>query len=408
MKKIIFILTLLFISNVVFAGLGGIPFEILSKGSGIRILSMGEAGVANCEDVSAIFFNPAYLDVLNKNEIYMSVETFYEGANYEQISVATPMGLSGGLGVFIGMMNYGTYEKFDADGNPGIEEVVARDIFGMLSYGKLIFTGIQTGLSIKFIIKSIENKSYIGFNSDIALYKSFDDIWDFGLICKNFIPIGVKFEEQEEKFVTSIRAGIGLKLFAKQLRIAVDAEKYFIESNPIIYAGFEYGLLNILFLRGGYNTCGDISSGIGVSYKDIFFDYGLVFNELMMSHKFALSYRFGGYELKLQAEPEVFSPMGGNKKTYIRVYAKTKYEIYKWKVEITDWNGNVVKSWFGSGNPDEVLIWDGLKPDGMPIEEGEFMAVLTTIDENDVANFSDPIKIRISLTDKYNIPILGE
>ncbi|MCX7698150.1 MAG: hypothetical protein N2114_01630, partial [Candidatus Goldbacteria bacterium] len=222
------------------------------------------------------------------------------------------------------------------------------------------------------------------------------------------VPIGVKLEEAEEKFVPSIRFGLGLKLLDKQLKIAVDAEKYFIESSPVFYAGFEYQLFNILFLRSGYNTTGDITSGIGISYQDIFFDYGLGLNELSISHKFALSYRFGGYELKLKAEPEIFSPIGGNKKTYIRVYAKTKYEIYKWKVEITDWKGNVVKSWFGAGNPDEVLIWDGLKPDGMPMDEAEYRAVLTVIDENDVSNSSEPIKIKISSTDKYNIPILSE
>ncbi len=408
MKKILSVVAVFFIINIIFAGPGGIPFEILSKGYGIRVLSMGEAGVANCSDASAIFFNPAYLDALNKNEIYMSVETFFEGANYEQISVVTPMGLSGGLGVFVGLMNYGTYEKFDADGNPGTEEGVVRDIFGSLSYGKLVFAGIQTGLSIKFVIKGIEDKSYMGFNSDISLYRAFGDMWDTGLIFKNIIPIGVKFEEDEEKFVTSVRVGAGLKLLDKKLRIAVDAEKYFIESNPIVYTGIEYGLFDLLYLRGGYNTAGDITTGLGISFQDIFFDYGLSLNELTMSHKIALSYRFGGYELKLKAEPEVFSPIGGNKKTYIRVYAKAKHEIYKWKVEVTDWKGNVVKAWFGAGNPDEVLIWDGLKSDGMPMDEGEYRAVLTVVDENDVSNSSDPIKIKISSTDKYNIPILGE
>lgn len=408
MKKIIFILVILFTANIVFAGLGGIPFEVLNKGTGVRIMSMGEAGVANCFDATAIFWNPAYLDALNKNEVYMSVETFFEGANYEQLSVVTPMGLSGGLGLFVGLMNYGTYEKFDTDGNPGTEEGVVRDIFGTLSYGKLIFAGIQTGLSLKFIIKSIEDKSYMGFNSDIAFYRAFGDMWDLGLILKNFIPVGVKFEEDEEKFVTSIRAGVGLKLLEKQLRIALDAEQYFIKSNPVIYAGLEYNLFNALYLRVGYNTAGDITSGVGISYQDILFDYGVAINDLLISHKFALSYRFGGYELKLKAEPEVFSPIGGNKKTYIRVYAKAKYEIYKWKVEITDWKGNVVKSWFGSGQPDEVLIWDGLKSDGMPMDEAEYRAVLTVIDENDVSNSSEPIKIKISSIDKYNIPILGE
>jgi hypothetical protein len=408
MKKIIFLLFTFLIFCNLFASIGGIPFEVLSKGTGIRNMSMGEAGVANCFDASAIFYNPAYLDVLSKNEVYMSVETFFEGANYEQISVVTPMGLSGGLGVFVGMMNYGTYEKFDINGNPGTEEGVVRDIFGSLSYGKLIFAGIYAGITTKFIIKSIEDKSYMGFNGDIAFYRAFGDMWDTGLIIKNIIPVGLKYEESEEKFVTSIRVGAGLKLLDKQLKFAVDAEKYFIESNPVIYAGLEYELFNILYLRGGYNTTGDLTTGIGISYQDMFFDYGVGINELTISHKFALSYRFGGYELKLKAEPEVFSPIGGNKKTYIRVYAKTKYEIYKWKVEITDWKGDVVKSWFGAGAPDEVLIWDGLKPDGMPMDEAEYRAVLTVIDENDVSNSSEPIKIKISSTDKYNIPILSE
>lgn len=408
MKKIIFLsFTFLIFCNL-FAGIGGIPFEVLSKGTGVRNMSMGEAGVANCFDASAIFYNPAYLDVLSKNEVYMSVETFFEGANYEQISLVTPMGVSGGLGVFAGMMNYGTYEKFDINGNPGTEEGIVRDIFGSLSYGKLFFEGIYTGITAKFIIKSIEDKSYMGFNGDIAFYRAFGDMWDMGIIIKNLIPVGLKYEESEEKFIPSIRVGACLKLLDKQLKFAVDAEKYFIESNPVIYAGLEYKLFNILYLRGGYNTIGDLTTGIGISYQDIFFDYGVGINELTISHKFALSYRFGGYELKLKAEPEVFSPIGGNKKTYIRVYAKTKYEIYKWKVEITDWKGNVVKSWFGAGAPDEVLIWDGLKPDGMPMDEAEYIAVLTVIDENDVSSSSEPIKIKISSTDKYNIPILSE
>jgi hypothetical protein len=408
MKKILLIITVFFVTNVVFAELGGIPFEILSKETGIRNLSMGGAGVANCFDSSAIFFNPAYLDALNKNEVYMSVETFFEGANYEQISIVTPMGTSGGLGVFAGLMNYGTYEKFDTEGNPGTEEGVVRDVFGSLSYGKLLFAGIRAGLSVKFAIKSIEDKSYMGFNSDISIYRAFGDIWDAGLIFKNVVPLSVKFEDDEEKLVTSVRAGLGLKLLDKQLKMAVDAEKYFIESDPVVYAGIEYGLFNLLYLRGGYNTTGNVTTGFGILYQDISFDYGLSFNELIMSHKIALSYRFGGYELKLKAEPEIFSPIGGIKKTYIRVYAKAKFEIYKWKIDITDRKGNVVKSWFGSGNPDEALIWDGLNSDGMPMDEGEYRAVLTVVDENDVSNTSEPIKIKISSTDKYNIPILGE
>ncbi|HRU38743.1 MAG TPA: hypothetical protein P5511_02605, partial [Candidatus Goldiibacteriota bacterium] len=220
--------------------------------------------------------------------------------------------------------------------------------------------------------------------------------------------LSLKYSSEEEKFIPAARLGMLVKILENKLKIAVDTEKYFNDSQFLVYGGAEYSLGDMFFVRAGANTTGEIGAGAGFSFQDIVFDYGAGISEAMVSHKFALSYRFGGYELALKAEPDVFSPIGGNRKTYIRITARHKYSIYKWRLDITDGMGEIVKSWTGSGDPDSVEIWDGLRSDGMPMKEGEYRAVLKVTDENDVSSFSAPIKIKISNTDTFNIPLMGD
>lgn len=408
MKRILTVICAMSFAASSFAGIGGLPFETLGKGLGIREISMGEAGTANCADANAVFWNPAFLDSITKNEVYLSVEPLFEGANYEQITFVTPISVYGGFGVTIALMNYPSYARQDGDGVSLGNDGSMRDISGIVGYGKTLFWGIQAGLAAKIFVKSIDDTAYTAFNADISLFKPINEIVDAGIAFRNIIPLKLAYAEEEETFTGSARLGLAVKLLDKKLRFAVDAEKYFINSPIYVYGGAEYNVNNMFFLRAGINTAGDIGGGVGVSYQDINVDYAATVNEYSLAHKFALSYRFGGYDLSLKAEPEIFSPIGGNRKSYIRITARTKYEIYKWKLEITDGSGDAVKSFSGAGNPDAEVIWDGLKNDGMPMNEGEFRAIITITDENDVSSSSDPIKIRISNNDEFNIPLQGD
>jgi hypothetical protein len=409
MKRLLLIITLLSLAAALFAGIGGLPFETLGKGLGIREISMGEAGTANCAGANVVFWNPACLDSITKNEVYMSVETLFEGANYDQVSFVSPVSVYGGIGASVMLMNYPSYDRQDGNGASLGNEGSMRDVAGVFGYGKTLFWGIQAGLAAKIFVKSIDDAAYTSFNADISLFKPVNEILDVGLDFRNILPLTLKYTSETEKFTMSARQGLALKLFDKKLRLAVDAEEYFIaEPKIFVYGGAEYCFGNMFFIRAGINTTGDMGGGLGISWQDITFDYGASLTEYALSHKFALSYRFGGYDLSLKAEPEIFSPIGGNRKAYIRINAKMKYTIYKWRIEITDGMGDVVKSWNGSGDPDTEVIWDGLKPDGMPMKEGEFRAVLTVIDENDVSAVSDPIKIKISNNDTFNIPLQGD
>lgn len=408
MKRLSMIIIALSLTAALFAGIGGLAFETMNKGLGIREISMGEAGTANCSGANAVFWNPAYLDSITKNEVYISVETLFEGANYDQISFVSPVSVYGGIGATVALMNYPSYDRLDINGVSLGNEGSMRDVAGTFAYGKTLFWGIQAGLAAKIFVKTIDDAAYTSFNADASLFKSINDILDAGLMFKNLIPLALKYSSETEKFTTSARLGLGFKLLDRKLRLAVDVEKYFIDSPIYVYGGAEYGINNMFFVRAGINSSGDAGGGIGIAWQDINFDYAASMTEYDLSHKFALSYRFGGYDLSLKAEPEIFSPIGGNRKSYLRVSAKTKYTIYKWRIEVTDGMGDVVKSWAGAGEPDTEVIWDGLKPDGMPMKEGEFRAVLTVVDENDVSVSSDPIKIKIDNNDTFNIPLQGD
>ncbi len=408
MNKIISALLVLLFTVNAHASLGGIPFEILHKGTGIRILGMGEAGTANCEDATAVFWNPAYLDSVTQNHIYASIETFFEGANYDYMSYVGPVGNYGGFGLSAAVMNYGSYDRVDENGISLGGEGYMRDIFVTGAYGKGVVAGIQAGFSAKLLIRYVGDESVVAFNADVAFYKAFGEIFDMGIVFKNVLPLSVAYSVSEEKFVHSVKAGICLKFLDQTLRIAVDGEKYFIPSDPLVFAGIEYKVFELVSLRGGYNTAGDISTGIGVEKDGISVDYALIFNDLAMSHKFAIGYRFGGYDMALIAEPDVISPSGGNRKSYIRVKSKTKYEIFKWKIEILNSSNEIVQEWHGAGEPDDSVVWDGLTESGMPLKDGEYRAYITVVDENDVPIKSEATVIKIKSSDSYNMPLFGD
>jgi hypothetical protein len=406
MKKTAMIISFLLAGAGAFAALGGIPFEVLHQTVGIRALSMGEATVASPEGSSILFWNPSVLDSVNKNTVDAAGEMLFEGASKEYISYNMPAGKYGGIGLMAGYLGYGQYENVDGSGVVG-DKSDMKDIFLSAGYGRPLFAGIKGGLSLKFLLKYAADTDVNVFNSDIGFSRSFEMV-DIGLAFKNIIPMDVKYTSESEKTVSTVRLGADLKLLDNRLKLALDMEKYLIKENPFFFAGVEYNVLDHVFLRAGYNTFSEISGGFGLEFEGAELDYALVLNELGMSHKIGLSYAFGGYETSITAEPQNFSPVGAYKRTYIRSKAVAKYEIYKWSIDIKDKKGTVIRTWSGTGTPDAEVIWDGLRADGMPYEDGDYSALLTIVDENDTTIKSSPTIIRIGNAEVKQLMLFGE
>jgi hypothetical protein len=233
---------------------------------------------------------------------------------------------------------------------------------------------------------------------------------DLGLAFKNVLPITAgATADGQEKFVSTVRFGASLKLLDSKLKIAADVEKYFINENPLVFTGAEYTFFDMLSVRAGYNTLSQISGGLGINFQNANFDYALTYAAAAaLEHKIALSYAFGGYEVALKAEPDIFSPVGAIKKTYIRITAATKFEIYKWSLDLKNSKGEIIRTWNGAGVPDTEEVWDGLRQDGMPYDEGSYTAVMTVTDENDNSLKSKAAVIKIQTNDRSSMPLLGE
>ncbi len=409
MKVKILIAVFLFAAQAAFCGISGMPLEVINHGAGVRALSMGGAVSADSADPSASFWSPGMLDSINSNQIEASYEMLYGGAVFNALGFSGPIGKMGGLGVSIRNMFYGEYEVVSDEGDAEGTETM-NDFMLTGAYGRNLFGGLQGGIALKTIVRGIGGKNYIGFNSDISVTKSFE--WGrASLTGKNVIPAGIKYDFSEEKLPSAVRAGVSLLLLDGVLKVNTDAEKAFAGGPFVICAGAEYKVIEALYLRAGAGSIGDINeinAGFGLKYEGFGLDYGAAYTELSLNHRVALSYSFGGYELSLNPEPAVFSPIGGNRRTYIKVNAMTKYDIFKWKVEIKDNKGKIVKSWEGAGKPDETLIWDGLDRDGMPFNEGDYKAVITVTDENDAVIKSGDVIIKISQGDQKAIPLFTE
>ncbi len=410
MKKTAVVLFLVFTAAVVSAYTGGMPLEIISKPVGIRSMAMGYTGVSNSDDASSLFWNPAYLDTLASGEVYISVETLFEGANFEHLSYVQPVSKYGAFGISVSMMNYGDYEILSSEGQEGGISSM-RDIIISAGYGKNIIAGVQAGVLLKGLVRSIGGVTYAGVNADVAFFKSFGTLLDTGLSFRNVLPAGIKYSEDEETAPFMMRLGATVNLLDGNLKFTLEAEKNFSGVNPELFFGAEYGLFNLLYVRAGAGSLGadnELTAGAGIVYKNLVFDYAASMNSLILSHKFGLNYRFGTYGVFLKAEPAMFSPFGGNKRTYITAESNTKYEAFKWMMQIKGPDGKTVKEWVGAGSPDSQFVWDGLRSDGLPHKDGEYRAVMTVTDENDQQVKSHELVIKISTNDEYQIPVMGD
>ncbi|MCE5300669.1 MAG: PorV/PorQ family protein [Spirochaetia bacterium] len=406
MKKISVIVLFVFTSSALFASYGGVNFEVLHKTLGARALAMGEASVASPDGITAVYWNPACLDSMTKNEIYAGAELLLEGGHMEYMSYAMPWAKYGAFGFSAGYLDYGDFEVVDEAANPGGNSSY-KDIFLTAGYGKTLFAGLQAGLTMKVLMKTAGTTT-TGFNADVSFRRPFD-AFNVGVAFKNVIPLTVSYQDSSEKFVSTVRAGVSAGFLDGKLKAALDMEKYFIPSNPVFFIGAEYGpVFDMVNLRLGYNTFGEISGGLGFTLENMNIDYALVNTNLALSHKIGLKYFFGGYEVLVKAHPDNFSPVGAYKKTYIRTSVTTKYEVFKWSLELKDNRGNVVRVWQGAGKPDAEFVWDGLKQDGMPFEDGVYRAVLTVTDENDTVIKSKETKITIKSDDNRAIPLFSE
>jgi hypothetical protein len=198
---------------------------------------------------------------------------------------------------------------------------------------------------------------------------------NIGLVFQNLVAPQIKLKEEAERYPMNMLFGVGVKFFGDQLKLDVDLAKSAGQNSVKPRLGLELSPLRDLFVRAGLDDA-EIGLGAGYRYSDFQLDYALGLQTIETMHKVALSYFFGGFELKVSAEPPVFSPVGVNKVSVFKIKCQTKFEIRLWDLEIRNEANALVKKYSGEGFPPDHIVWDGLMDNTNPMPDGRYKIVL--------------------------------
>src|SRR5580698_4397027 len=89
--------------------------DVLNIGVGARAIGMGEAYVAQADDVSSLYWNPAGLALMQERQASFSYDQMYQGLSFQNASIGIPLE-NGAIGGSLSYLGYGDIQGFDQNG----------------------------------------------------------------------------------------------------------------------------------------------------------------------------------------------------------------------------------------------------------------------------------------------------
>jgi Type IX secretion system protein PorV len=281
MKKIIFLFFCFTIfSFTIFpqsAGSSGLSF--LKLGFGARNVAMGDAGAAASNDVTSLFYNPAKLAGVEKDEIMLMHNQWIQDVKSEILGVKFSLfNLNMALGA-----NITSIDNIEIRTRPGDPEAEfnANYSFVSLSTGFNILENLSFGTSIKYLYEGLYTDESNGLGFDFGLnYKTSLNGLAVSAVIRNLGSMN-KLRNEETKLPNEFRIG-SLYNFNMtpdfEITAAAELLKYLQTNDVHFNLGAEVLYNNLIAIRGGYQT-GYISKGftggIGLRWGNLSFDYAI-------------------------------------------------------------------------------------------------------------------------------------
>ncbi len=324
MKKLLFIAIIIGLAGTTqgqFKKVGRTSMQFVKIGIGARETAMGEASIANLNNVNAMFWNPAGLTKVQGQEAAVHYTKWFADLNLMSAAAAVNLGSFGVVGVNYTILNYGDLE----------EAFVTSPTGGMDTRTGNTFTGKDMSLGFSYA-RQFTDKLSIGVSAHYIredLHKYYSSIWAFdvgsyyetgwkgiriAMSAQNFSSQArwmYSGDETRQSFEIPLlyRIGASIDLLGgkdlflggdwntHRLTLNVDA----IHSNDYserVHIGGEYVFLDQFALRGGYRFNydeGNFSVGVGFnthfSGVNVKLDYSYVNMDYLDSpHRFSLSF----------------------------------------------------------------------------------------------------------------------
>jgi len=258
---------------------------------GARPLGLGGAFAGVASDANAIYWNPAGLPVLQRQEITTMYGNLYGiGLKNSYLGYILPVGDNHAVG--IDWMHYG----FGDD-----EFSYGQNMFN-LAYGIRLHRMVSLGINGKFIDQdmSLDNTSRgssRGFGFNFGILFSPIENFSFGITGNDLGGTSVKYDNDISEVIYNQRFRFGVAYKPLEgLLLASDIDDRF-------HFGTEYWLFDMLALRIGlqkplkkisdYSRSLIYSGGLGIKYRFLQFDYAFESDpELPNTHRFSLTFSY--------------------------------------------------------------------------------------------------------------------
>ena len=270
--------------------------QILKIGVGANAVGMGESYVAAVDNVYAIYWNPAGLSNVDRNQLGFMLNEWFEDIRHEFLGYVQPIGDMGTIAGSVSYVSMGELDKTDEYGNNQGKFHPYDFIIG-LSFGTELGRSVSAGFSAKFLQEKIDEEKAQVMALDIGgLYHSSSNNLALGVNIRN-IGTKMKFVEESFSLPLSLNIGAAYKLLDNAFTIATDIDLPS-DNDANMGLGIEYRIMGIFDLRAGYRytlggndlgTASGLRAGVGFGTGKYKLDYAFVpYGELGQAHRISL------------------------------------------------------------------------------------------------------------------------
>jgi hypothetical protein len=356
----------------------GSPGEWYQRYTTARTLGLGGAFVAVADDPLGVLWNPAGLSAMDQNELRFENARMFEETSINGIGFAVPGSRFPSFGVTIVALGSGSYERTN-DMNDPLGTFKTGETAYLLTASRAFSTRFAVGANMKLIQQKVEDFNAGGFGIDLGGWYNVRPGFRLGASVANLGGPNLTLRTEQETWPMLIRGGFAAQILRGKALI-VGQVNHAEGLGATFHAGGEYWIQSGLALRIGLD---DRAGTGGFTYRfmpQYQFDYAVADHALGMTHRFGLSYKFGGFFASSKADPTVFSPTGERAVTKISLNAHTKAEAQTWTLEIINKAQEVVRRFGGNGQTPAHIQWDGKDEAGLPLPDGIYRYQLVVHD----------------------------
>jgi hypothetical protein len=277
MKK--FLLIFILASSYIFAqSAGNAGLSFLKFGFGARNIAMGDAGASASNDLSALYYNPSRLALIEKNEVLIMHSSWIQDVNSELFGIKWNMfGLPWAIG-----LNYTNISDIEIRTRPGEPDSKfnANYFFGSLSTGFYVWDKLSFGTTIRYLYEGLLSDEANGWGFDFGLnYETPFRGLSVSTVIKNIGSMNA-LRKQETQLPTDFRLGSAYKFGVESAKLdfiaVAEFQKYLDTDDIHLNLGGDVIYDQIIALRLGYQSGYEAKSftgGIGLMWGSLRFDY---------------------------------------------------------------------------------------------------------------------------------------